>query len=315
MVTRDQATRASGAPVEPADQELVRSTMQEFDTDANEGSRLLLSGPAGHRRRWTTSAVGGGAVRAADGDASRRSRRRTRPTSRSRCSTGCSARPRRARRRATRPSGRAPTVVDGDPADDPAETGLTLRSRRRGAEPPEPRTTARGAGTTTTPTATGRRRDDHGDALGLVRTTIRREPGRRRTAATPAARAGPAAGTRPGPTTVSVPLPLPAPVDGAVRRAGPARRVARRLTQATGPVTHAWTGRRDTTAAARSRACSAPPLRGRGPAPDRRRAATLGWRHVCGRGGGRGGRHWWETESGVVPRSRASRSRRACSTP
>ena len=46
MVTRDQVTRASGAPVDPAEQELVRSTMQEFDTDANEGSRLLLSGPA-----------------------------------------------------------------------------------------------------------------------------------------------------------------------------------------------------------------------------------------------------------------------------
>ena len=107
MVTRDQAARAGGAPVEPADQELVRSTMQEFDTDANEGSRLLLSGPADPAqvddvRQWAAEQS------ARLEGCGRRSRRRTRPTSRSRCSTGCSARPRRRRRRATRPSDRAP---------------------------------------------------------------------------------------------------------------------------------------------------------------------------------------------------------------
>jgi hypothetical protein len=46
LVTRDPAAR-TGASADPADQELVRSTMQEFDTDANEGSRLLLAGPEG----------------------------------------------------------------------------------------------------------------------------------------------------------------------------------------------------------------------------------------------------------------------------
>jgi uncharacterized membrane protein YgcG len=59
MVTRDQAARATGAQVDPADQELVRSTMQEFDTNANEGSRLLLSDAADPAqvddvREWAT---------------------------------------------------------------------------------------------------------------------------------------------------------------------------------------------------------------------------------------------------------------------
>lgn len=59
MVTRDQAARASGAQVDPADQELVRSTMQEFDTDANEGSRRLLAeegdpAQADDVREWAT---------------------------------------------------------------------------------------------------------------------------------------------------------------------------------------------------------------------------------------------------------------------
>jgi hypothetical protein len=45
LVIRDPAT--GGAPVDPAEQALVRSTMQEFDTDANVGSRLLLAGPEG----------------------------------------------------------------------------------------------------------------------------------------------------------------------------------------------------------------------------------------------------------------------------
>jgi len=44
LVTRDQAAGTTGTPADPTEQELVRSTMQEFDTDANEGSRLLLSG-------------------------------------------------------------------------------------------------------------------------------------------------------------------------------------------------------------------------------------------------------------------------------
>src|SRR4051794_22120783 len=44
MVARDQAERASGAAVDPADSERVRSTMQEFDSNATEGSRLLLAG-------------------------------------------------------------------------------------------------------------------------------------------------------------------------------------------------------------------------------------------------------------------------------
>lgn len=36
--------RVDGAPADQAEQDLVRSTMQQFDADANEGSRLLLSG-------------------------------------------------------------------------------------------------------------------------------------------------------------------------------------------------------------------------------------------------------------------------------
>ena len=44
MVARDQAEPARGAAVDPADSERVRSTMQEFDSDATEGSRLLLAG-------------------------------------------------------------------------------------------------------------------------------------------------------------------------------------------------------------------------------------------------------------------------------
>ena len=60
LVTRDQTERASDAPADPTEQQLVRSTMQEFDSNANEGSRLLLSGPAPDAaqvddvRQWAT---------------------------------------------------------------------------------------------------------------------------------------------------------------------------------------------------------------------------------------------------------------------
>jgi len=43
LVARGRTT-TTDAPVKASDPELVRSTMQEFDTDTNEGSRLLLSG-------------------------------------------------------------------------------------------------------------------------------------------------------------------------------------------------------------------------------------------------------------------------------
>ena len=52
MVARSRTPQASGsasgttsAAVEPPDQELLQSTMQEFDSDTSEGSRLLLAGP------------------------------------------------------------------------------------------------------------------------------------------------------------------------------------------------------------------------------------------------------------------------------
>ena len=60
LVTRDQTERAGDAPADPTEQQLVRSTMQEFDTNANEGSRQLLSGPAPDAaqvddvRQWAT---------------------------------------------------------------------------------------------------------------------------------------------------------------------------------------------------------------------------------------------------------------------
>ena len=60
LVTRDQTERASDTPADPTEQQLVRSTMQEFDSNANEGSRLLLSGPAPDAaqvddvRQWAT---------------------------------------------------------------------------------------------------------------------------------------------------------------------------------------------------------------------------------------------------------------------
>ena len=60
LVSRDQGTQAGVAPADPTEQQLVRSTMQEFDSNANEGSRLLLSGPAPDAaqvddvRQWAT---------------------------------------------------------------------------------------------------------------------------------------------------------------------------------------------------------------------------------------------------------------------
>jgi hypothetical protein len=46
MVARDRATTTSGGSAPTPDPALVRNTMQEFDADATEGSRQLLSGPA-----------------------------------------------------------------------------------------------------------------------------------------------------------------------------------------------------------------------------------------------------------------------------
>jgi hypothetical protein len=143
MVTRDQATRASGAQVDPADQELVRGAMQEFDTDANEGSRLLLSGPADAAqvddvRQW-----------AAEQSARLEGMRSTIPAQDKADESLALLERLLGEAQAASPAcdpalGPCPPVVDGEPADDTLETGPTLDSDGVVPSSPEPRTTARG---------------------------------------------------------------------------------------------------------------------------------------------------------------------------
>ena len=143
MVTRDQVARASGAPVEPADQELVRSTMQEFDTDANEGSRLLLSGPADPAqvddvRQW-----------AAEQSARLEGMRSTIPAQDKADESLALLDRLLGEAQAASPAcdpalGPCPAVVDGEPPDDTAETGPSLDPDGMVPRSPEPRTTARG---------------------------------------------------------------------------------------------------------------------------------------------------------------------------
>jgi hypothetical protein len=142
LVTRDQTERASDAPADPTEQQLVRSTMQEFDTNANEGSRLLLSGPHPTPPRSTTSGSGRPSSPRGCRACGRRSRPRTRPTSRSRCSTGCSARRTRCRG-GVRPGRR--TVPDGARrrARRATRRPADARARCHGARPDGDRTTTR----------------------------------------------------------------------------------------------------------------------------------------------------------------------------
>jgi hypothetical protein len=139
LVTRAPATR-TGAP-DPAEQELVRSTMQEFDTDADEGSRLLLAGPEGAAqaddvRQW------------AQEQSARLSGLRSAMPAQDKADESLALLDRLLdRTAAAQPpcdpaAGPCPTVVEGDPAGATADTAPVPD----GVPPtdPSPRTTARG---------------------------------------------------------------------------------------------------------------------------------------------------------------------------
>ena len=198
MVTRDQVARASGAPVEPAEQELVRSTMQEFDTDANEGSRLLLSGPADPAqvddvRQW-----------AAEQSARLEGMRSTIPAQDKADESLALLERLLGEAQAASPAcdpalGPCPAVVDGEPADDTAETGPSLDPDGVVPRSPEPRTTARGGDDDAN--GDGSSADDDRRRAPARPATNRPRTGTATAPAAPAARVVPAAGTRPGPTT------------------------------------------------------------------------------------------------------------------
>lgn len=143
LVTRDQAVRASGAPVDPVEQERVRSTMQEFDSDANEGSRRLLADAddptqADDVREWAAE------------QSARLSELRSTMPAQDKADESLALLDRllgeatAASQAACDPSlGPCPTVVEGDPAGGEGVSGATVPE---GTLPgtPEPRTTARG---------------------------------------------------------------------------------------------------------------------------------------------------------------------------
>ena len=145
MVTRDQAARASGASADPADQELVRGAMQEFDTDANEGSRLLLSGPADPAqvddvRKW-----------AAEQSARLEGMRSTIPAQDKADESLALLDRLLGETQAAAPVcdpalGPCPTGVEGESADDTVETRPVPGSEGVAPSSPQPRTTARSGG-------------------------------------------------------------------------------------------------------------------------------------------------------------------------
>jgi hypothetical protein len=141
LVTRAPAARTSGAPADPAEQELVRGAMQEFDTDANEGSRLLLAGPEGAAqaddvRQW------------AEEQSARLSGLRPAMPAQDKADESLALLDRLLdETAAAQPpcdpaAGPCPTVVEGDPAGATADTAPVPD----GVSPsdPSPRTTARG---------------------------------------------------------------------------------------------------------------------------------------------------------------------------
>jgi hypothetical protein len=206
MVTRDQAARSTGTPVDPADQELVRSTMQEFDTDANEGSRLLLSGPADPAqvddvRQW-----------AAEQSARLEGMRSTIPAQDKADESLALLDRLLGEAQAASPAcdpalGPCPTVVDGEQADDTVETGPTLDSDGVAPSSPGPRTTAR----------TGNGDDATGDGPAADDDQATRsgssddEPAENRNR-DGSGSGGSGGGDAAGSDEVSVPLPLPVPV-------------------------------------------------------------------------------------------------------
>ena len=204
MVTRDQVARAGGAPVEPADQELVRSTMEEFDTDANEGSRLLLSGPADPAqvddvRQW-----------AAEQSARLEGMRPTIPAQDKADESLALLDRLLGEAQAASPTcdpalGPCPAVVDGEQPGDTAETGPSLDPDGVMPRSPEPRTTARGGdGDGDGPAAD----DDQATRSGSSDDDEPAENRNRDGSGSGGSGGGDAAGS----DEVSVPLPLPVPV-------------------------------------------------------------------------------------------------------
>ena len=145
LVTRDQTERTSDAPADPTEQQLVRSTMQEFDSNANEGSRLLLSGPAPDAaqvddvRQWATeqSARLSGmrsTIPAQDkADESLALLNRLLGEADAVAQAACDP-----------AAGQCPTVRDGESTEGDTETGQTLVPDATVPGPTENRTTTRG---------------------------------------------------------------------------------------------------------------------------------------------------------------------------
>ena len=147
LVSRDQGTQAGVAPADPTEQQLVRSTMQEFDSNANEGSRLLLSGPAPDAaqvddvRQWATeqSARLSGmrsAIPAQDkADESLALLNRLLGEADALQKASCDP-----------AAGPCPTGRDGEPAEGDSENGQTLVPDATVPGPTESRSTTRGGG-------------------------------------------------------------------------------------------------------------------------------------------------------------------------
>jgi hypothetical protein len=199
LVTREPAT---AAPADPAEQALVRSTMQEFDTDANEGSRLLLAGPEGAEqvddvRQW------------AEEQSARLSGLRATMPAQDKADESLALLDRLLdETAAAQPPcdpalGPCPTAVEGDPADATTETAVVPDGVAPGGA--APRTTARvdddeGAADDTATTDDEQSSSDDGsdDRAG--------------SGGSGDAGDGDAAGSDGSDGGVSVPLPLPAPV-------------------------------------------------------------------------------------------------------
>jgi hypothetical protein len=147
LVTRDNAARAGAAAPDPAEQELVRSTMQEFDSNADEGSRLLLSGPAPDAaqvddvRQWATE------------QSARLSGMRSTIPAQDKADESLALLDRllgeanALQNAACDPAaGPCPTKPDGEPAEGTTDTGPTLVPDATVPAPTESRTTTRGGG-------------------------------------------------------------------------------------------------------------------------------------------------------------------------
>ena len=207
MVARDQAERAGGAAVDPADSERVRSTMQEFDSNATEGSRLLLAGQSPDTaqvddvREWATE------------QSTRLSELKPTLPAQDKADESLAL----LNRLLGQTGGLQDAVCDPTvvacpdvSVTDPAETGLTSDPDGTRSGTPEGRTVPRG-GADTAGGADGDDADDPTSAddeqapSGARPTTTGRTTG---TAATPAARAGRAA--RAGPAVPPAVAPGPA---------------------------------------------------------------------------------------------------------